>query len=79
MLQQLANLGQHVTPTVRCASLEGKPFVQHQGFVPEQRVKARQSIDSQRMVGTDQCAQGVEAVKARPASARRPQETVSGL
>ena len=62
MLHQLAHQGQHVAVAVGCAGLQGKPLVQCQGFVLEQRVEALQRGLGQFAAADHQGRQGIEAV-----------------
>ena len=62
VLHQLQHLRQDVAAPVGRAGLQGKPFVQHQRFVLEQRMKACQRGCRQCVATADQRAERVGAV-----------------
>ena len=77
MFQQLFDGGQNVAVLVRCAGLQRKPFVQHQGFVLEQGMEACQRRGCMVAAAADQGRQRVEAV-GHVACVLEPLECLAG-
>ena len=62
VLHELTHDGQNMAVAIRCAGLQAKPFVDHQGLVLEQGMEHLECLGGQFMATDHQGNEGIEAV-----------------